>query len=466
MPTKTSRNAPCPCGSGKKYKKCCLAKDEAAEASVAVSEGAVARALGWLRDHYPDEFERAIALDYFDSLTPDQFEELDELPEDLLGMVHLNAFEWVLAEGEIGLTEDEDDIVPVMELVLGEGGPLMEANERRYLQLLATEPIDLYEVVEAEPGEGLWLVSTLAHEPKRVWVRERSASRSLREGDIFAARVLPCEPSVLSGAVYAFNRPQYLELRGRILDGPRGSGGLLDSDWVSACIIDAWLSVLVGPPPVLIDASTGEAILLTAVHYCVKDWPRFAKALDKEPDVEEDGEDHWVRFQPDEAREGSRRSLCTISRRADDRIELFAPTTDAADTAESWFSELLGDAVERIARELTDPRHAWKDRHARTRNEPDVGDGPGDAIPPETHTAILEQFYRQNYANWADEPVPALKDKTPRQAIRSKAGRREVVELLRSYEYGEREQAEMQRRDPVDLGFLWEELGISTERER
>ena len=82
MPTKTSRNAPCPCGSGKKYKKCCLAKDEAAEASVAVSEGAVARALGWLRDHYPDEFERAIALDYFDSLTPDQFEELDELPED------------------------------------------------------------------------------------------------------------------------------------------------------------------------------------------------------------------------------------------------------------------------------------------------------------------------------------------------------------------------------------------------
>ena len=235
---------------------------------------------------------------------------------------------------------------------------------------------------------------------------------------------------------------------------------------MSACIIDAWLSVLVGPPPVLIDASTGEAILLTAVHYRVKDWPRFAKALDKEPDVEEDGEDHWVRFQPDEAREGSRRSLCTISRRADDRIELFAPTTDAADTAESWFSELLGDAVERIARESTDPRHAWKDRHARTRNEPDVGDGPGDAIPPETHTAILEQFYRQNYANWADEPVPALKDKTPRQAIRSKAGRREVVELLRSYEYGEREQAEMQRRDPVDLGFLWEELGISTERER
>ncbi len=27
--TKISRNAPCPCGSGKKYKKCCLQNNEA-----------------------------------------------------------------------------------------------------------------------------------------------------------------------------------------------------------------------------------------------------------------------------------------------------------------------------------------------------------------------------------------------------------------------------------------------------
>jgi uncharacterized protein YecA (UPF0149 family) len=27
---KVGRNDPCPCGSGKKYKKCCLARDEAA----------------------------------------------------------------------------------------------------------------------------------------------------------------------------------------------------------------------------------------------------------------------------------------------------------------------------------------------------------------------------------------------------------------------------------------------------
>ena len=41
---RVGRNAPCPCGSGRKYKQCCLAKDEAAAAVVrakAAKEAAV-----------------------------------------------------------------------------------------------------------------------------------------------------------------------------------------------------------------------------------------------------------------------------------------------------------------------------------------------------------------------------------------------------------------------------------------
>jgi len=35
---KTGRNEKCPCGSGKKYKKCCLLKDENAEAQLKADE--------------------------------------------------------------------------------------------------------------------------------------------------------------------------------------------------------------------------------------------------------------------------------------------------------------------------------------------------------------------------------------------------------------------------------------------
>lgn len=41
--TKTGRNDPCHCGSGKKYKHCCLQKDQAAE-SAALAQAAAARA--------------------------------------------------------------------------------------------------------------------------------------------------------------------------------------------------------------------------------------------------------------------------------------------------------------------------------------------------------------------------------------------------------------------------------------
>ena len=37
---KPGRNDPCPCGSGKKYKKCCLTNDEAAENEQLVAEHA------------------------------------------------------------------------------------------------------------------------------------------------------------------------------------------------------------------------------------------------------------------------------------------------------------------------------------------------------------------------------------------------------------------------------------------
>jgi tetratricopeptide (TPR) repeat protein len=41
---KTGRNDPCPCGSGKKYKQCCLARDEAAAATARVAQPVAAPA--------------------------------------------------------------------------------------------------------------------------------------------------------------------------------------------------------------------------------------------------------------------------------------------------------------------------------------------------------------------------------------------------------------------------------------
>jgi tetratricopeptide (TPR) repeat protein len=61
---KTGRNDPCPCGSGKKYKRCCLENDQAAEHEALIAAAA--------------EAEPAVPIPYM-QLGGDVFEEEDEL---------------------------------------------------------------------------------------------------------------------------------------------------------------------------------------------------------------------------------------------------------------------------------------------------------------------------------------------------------------------------------------------------
>ena len=74
---------------------------------------------------------------------------------------------------------------------------------------------------------------------------------------------------------------------------------------------------------------------------------------------------------------------------------------------------------------------------------------------------VVEQAIHRMYANWADEPIPALDGKTPRQAIKTPAGSERVKGLLRGYEASERQQAQEQGRRVISYAFLWQALGIA-----
>jgi tetratricopeptide (TPR) repeat protein len=69
--TKTGRNDPCPCGSGKKYKRCCQEKDEAAQSTTRAAAHAAQKAA--LQAHYEARqkafLENAQQLDAYRELT-------------------------------------------------------------------------------------------------------------------------------------------------------------------------------------------------------------------------------------------------------------------------------------------------------------------------------------------------------------------------------------------------------------
>jgi tetratricopeptide (TPR) repeat protein len=87
---KTGRNDPCPCGSGKKYKQCCLARDEAAAAATRAAQAAAvpARRAEPLRslqiiDHDTDELTGASNA-VVDLVRAGKLDEAEKAAHDLL----------------------------------------------------------------------------------------------------------------------------------------------------------------------------------------------------------------------------------------------------------------------------------------------------------------------------------------------------------------------------------------------
>ena len=74
---------------------------------------------------------------------------------------------------------------------------------------------------------------------------------------------------------------------------------------------------------------------------------------------------------------------------------------------------------------------------------------------------IVIQGIQEMYVDWADEPLPYLNDKTPREVIQTPKGLEQVKYLLHAYEHSDPEQANAQHRDPVLFAFLWQSLGIT-----
>lgn len=82
---RTGRNDPCPCGSGKKYKHCCLEKDRAAELAPAIAQRAALQAQMAnrvaLRKDYEDELLESLA-------TLQEARDLDTASNAVVDLVH------------------------------------------------------------------------------------------------------------------------------------------------------------------------------------------------------------------------------------------------------------------------------------------------------------------------------------------------------------------------------------------
>ena len=152
-----------------------------------------------------------------------------------------------------------------------------------------------------------------------------------------------------------------------------------------------------------------------------------------------------------------RRSVRIETNKRPDRLKVFYVTQKYADEGRPWFEGVAGRAVVFVSREISDPKGMFVHRRPDENME-----SPAPAqLPPEVMTEIIKKHIWQFYADWADQPLPALNNRTPREAIKTPEGLEQVRFLLHSYEHSELQQARDQHRPPVSYDFLWHKLGIT-----
>lgn len=450
------RNDPCPCGSGKKYKRCCLALDEAKRQLEATPYGEA--------PHPAHELDERL------------IEEMEEYAEEHLG----GAWD---PEGDYpGIVDEASEPFfrtwsvyhypvngePVARRFLHERGAALTAtdiygapnDELWWIAAQLDAWVGIWEVTDVVPGKRLKLRDLLTGEEREV--HETSASRLLAKYDTLLARVVDYKnESLLCGAHPAPLPPdvgldiakEFSRSINTVL-GRASKDKLREPENVKN-IIRAWESAvaqLTNAPLPKLQNTDGDDLLLVTDHFTLPPGAEseVRKRLQALEGAECSEEDRVV-FVRDTAGPVAGLSNTVIGHAElhGERLRLETNSVRRADALRSRVENACKDLITHQSRTTTHPTALAESPH--------LGPLPSkEASDPETleaERAILTEHYQR----WLDTPLPILKGDTPRQAAKRPRKRAQVDLLLKGIENREARQPGGPR---VDVAALRSELGL------
>ncbi len=447
---KVGRNSPCPCGSGRKYKKCCLGKDRAARESARaaaalhdIDRRLVGEMMRFAAHRFGDAWLRA-AEDFDDHEAADQL------------FAPWAVYQFAV-EGK-----------PVVEWFVEAQRRRLSNTELEWLRAQQASWLSVWEVIAVDPGHSMTLVDLLTGEERTV--EEVNASKTLVRRDAILSRVVDHDGlSVLCGVhprpLLPVDAAEVVRrIRGRLRRKRTVPVDRLRDDKTGRFMIARWedavekLDVRRSTPPRL-QNTDGEELLLTVDRFefepTLRDEieKRLASLEGVEPPERDEPDQGYVFTRPGNAMHGSWQN--TVVGRAEvsvGKLRLETNSVARADSLRERLETACGDLIRHRAREHSDPTFRLQQGDERT----DRGQTPVE-IPPADANRLLREFKEKRYADWADQPIPALQGQTPRQAVQKKAGRDQVDLLLKDCENREARMPEEQR---FDFSRLRRELGI------
>lgn len=383
-PTDAPRNAPCPCGSGRKHKVCCGPTN-----GWPLSER-VPWLLTKLREH---------------ASSPVNWPELEELVEVMAGDV-VDDSRQQFVDGLAGAAFVHGLLLwegGLLEEFLDDHAPLLPADELDLARRWVGAPLDLWEITDLRVGEGLTLLGL--YRGQSVDVREVAFSHEATVGQTILARVLDAVDHKQLPAVW----PIDMALREYLLTEviPR------DPDHFE------WAAVM-APRRIQMRNGDGHELVHHRVSFTVGlPTPDMRGILDQHFEPDDDG---WLRLSDAD----------TILGQLHLDGDSLVVTTNSAERHRSTVDvlrDLFGDGLTEVDREVTPL--------ASTIPPPGgLPGGPGtspDDLPPEVLDAVRQQI-RQAEDRWVDEPVPALGGMTPRDALDDPTRRGDLLALLDEFD--------------------------------
>lgn len=457
---KIGRNDPCPCGSGKKYKQCCLDK----QAAVASPQDLAWRRLRHAMEGFPLRMlqfvDDAYGIEALDEAW-DEFVLWDEHDEGFDPETpHQQAFmpwffhKWRPDPGETDVVDTALHGVSPTQAYLARKGRHLDPVMRDYLQSCLAQPFSFFEVERVNPGHDMVLCDVLTgvlHE-----VHEASASRSVQPHDLLYGQVAVANGIAMLEATCGMVLPpgdktDVIELRRHI----RAEG---DSENVH---VDAWrlLDWDIEIRQLYLDLANAQwnparPQLCTPegdefeFHTLIFDIPSPQQAFDAirpmaawgnddealEREIDRDAEGMMLGARLDLLRPGQRDDDETMSLLGrvyidSQRMTVETNSRERADRIRRDFtSESLGIPISLRADGTRPPGQAFAGRNERSpeATDPDVDVAEVQAL---IHKTLLDHYMR-----WVDMPIKVLGQRTPRQAVATVDGREQVMALLHDAE--------------------------------
>jgi hypothetical protein len=320
------------------------------------------------------------------------------------------------------------------------------------VRALAKGWFSVFEVLGVEIDEAIEVRDIFRR--RRLRVRERLATRQLERGDLLVTWVSQWpEHAEFEGALVRFPRadaPRAQAFLNTVMDTLRKRRGLTwrqRHEELAPLAIAAIAKLNSELPQIKLTNFDGDALILSEAEYRVRE-PQVARALARAEELEDAGDGAFLWR---DAEQNVIRARIEIE---GDTLRAATNSRQRLEQTRRLLEDTLGDRIEHRADTFTEPNPILRADGMQPAPKLD-----GKPLPPEVCAALAEVL-RERLTRWLDEPIPALGDKTPRQAVRSQRGRQDVATLLLKQEQIFARGSGPELTEALDFPALWAALGL------